>query len=262
MSNHHFIPYRAAAGASYDSDAQAVFNAMATEPDATRKGHINTLVTALKSAGIWTLLDHFVVMANTASADGLLDWKNPSTPFTLFGSASFVSDRGHTLGATGTNYIKGPTNMSALTNYQQDAAHIAIWSRTAAAASGTAYDWGNDGGATNFRGRIRASDNAFFWNVNGVAADTAITDGSGMLLCTRPNSTTVNAYRNGSAIAGTPDTGVSSAPPAFKPTVGWNNTVYAGSREFALFAIGGDVTSSQSGYYDAVSAYMTAVGAA
>lgn len=261
MSNHHFIPYRAAAS-GYDSDAQAVFNAMATEPDTTRKGHINTLVTALKSAGIWTLLDHFVVCANTASADGLLDWKNPSTPFTLFGAASFVSDRGHTLGATGTNYIKGPTNISALTNCTQDAAHVAVWSRTAAAAAGTAYDFGTDGGGTNFRGRIRTSTDGFFWNVNGVAADTSATDGSGMFLCTRPNSTTVNAYRNGVSMAGTPDTGVSSAPPAFKPTLGWNNTAYATSREFALFAIGGDVTSVQSDYYNAVSAYMTAIGAA
>lgn len=248
---------------AYDADATAVFNAMATMPDTTRKGHINTLVTALKTAGIWTLLDHFVVCANTAAADGLLDWKNPSTPWVTDGTPTFTSDRGYTVGRTSTSGLRGPANLTTLSQYTQDSAHVALWCRTAAADSVTAYDSGTDTGTANIRFRLRGSTNGT--NVALNHANVSIsptTDASGFWLSTRPSSTATRVYRNGTEQTGSPFTITSAAVPAHAPVLGRSGATYGMDREFALVAYGADVNSSEQAYYDAVSAYMTAVGAA
>lgn len=253
-------------GASYDADATAVFNAMATMPDATRKGHINTLVTALKSAGIWTKLDHLVVCANTAEADGLLDWKNPSTPWTAVNSPTFTSDQGYAGNGT-SSYLVGPTNLSSLTQYQQNSGHIALWSRTAtAAASTTAYDYGTTGASGSFLGVVRDSAGKATGRINHTTGTTStsngsVTDGSGFFVFTRTGSTEVRGYRNGTEITGSPMASTSTTRAAAPPSVGRHNTTYT-ARQWALIAIGSDVSAEQAAYHSAVSAYMTAVGAA
>ncbi len=243
--------------AGYDADAQAVFNAMATQPDATRKGHINTLITALKSAGVWSKLDHFVVCANTAAADGLLDWKNPSTPWTAVSSPTFTSDRGYA-GDGVSAHIIGPTTYSAMTNFTQNGAHLALWSRTA--ASGANYDLGVNAATSSVRLRLRNSSTiTAHINQTSGSYGAVVTDASGFFVATRSASTVGEVFRNGASILSI--TATSTSRPALAPTLFRYDATYS-SREIALLAIGGDVTSEQSAYYSAVSAYMIAVGAA
>src|SRR5687767_3636611 len=66
-----------------------------TAPDSTRRGHINTLIKALKDAGIWTKCDRIYVLAAHESTAARIDWKTPGTDTLAVGAApGFVADQG------------------------------------------------------------------------------------------------------------------------------------------------------------------------
>lgn len=50
-------------GSGYSAEAIAYFAGMSVQPDATRKGQLDTLITSLKSAGVWAKLDALYIMA-------------------------------------------------------------------------------------------------------------------------------------------------------------------------------------------------------
>src|SRR5882724_11855738 len=67
----------------FDTDALALFDAMVPAPNAARKTLINTLILALKSAGIWTRLDVLYVTAAHAAQPATRNWKAPTGTFNL-----------------------------------------------------------------------------------------------------------------------------------------------------------------------------------
>lgn len=97
-------------GESFDADYQAILNRATTLgytlPSASVQVKQNTLLTSLKSTGVWAKLDVFYVFAQDGgSAFGTLNWKNPNAnQSTLVNAPTFVSNQGFTGNGT-SSYI-------------------------------------------------------------------------------------------------------------------------------------------------------------
>jgi hypothetical protein len=73
--------YTKSSGGSYEAEYDTVLAAMTTDPDTTNKGYQNTLVAALKTAGVWSLADCIYVTAihTNGGGEAYINWKNPGT---------------------------------------------------------------------------------------------------------------------------------------------------------------------------------------
>lgn len=251
------------ASPSYEAESSALFAAMVPEPDATRKFHIDTFVKALKTAGIWAKLDQLHVLAAHSEQAALLNWKTPgSQALVKLATPTFEADRGITVGVGVTGALQGQTNLSALSQFQQDSAHKALWCRTANAGLGTDYDFGTANSSSTNRIRIRSSSNGSAWGVNNTVETGGTTDASGFWLGTRFSANDIAIYRNG-ALFDSSNARASVAPAASLPQIGRTGSVtYGDTRQFALVSLGADLNAEEQAYYDAALAYMTAVGAA
>jgi hypothetical protein len=94
--------YRSGGGSQFDTNYQAVLNQASTlgytAPSAAQQTLQNTLVTDLKTAGVWSKLDALYIMANDGSSDfGRLNWASPSAfELTNINSPTFTSNQGFT----------------------------------------------------------------------------------------------------------------------------------------------------------------------
>lgn len=179
---------------SYDADAQSLFDRMSPTPDATRKGHINTLIVALKAAGTWTLTDVLYVLAADVSANALLEWKgNTAYNAIANGAAAFVADRGYTGTSAGdylgTAYAPGTTSLG-MTNTD---CHMGCYVTTGTA--GTGVDMGH---STSWRNV--ASNTVTRASLAGTGFITGpVGNGPHHVSASRTSSTSAFCYRNGSA---------------------------------------------------------------
>lgn len=136
------------AGPSYDADAAAYFAAMTVQPDATRKGLINTLIVAGKANGWWLPLDWFVPIAAHDAQAGRLNARAPAKSLVAVNSPTFTTDRGYSgdgtssylgfgeaFGVSGSQYIQDNASFGAYCNQQNGAAgsspHVGQTSGTA-----------------------------------------------------------------------------------------------------------------------------------
>ena len=112
--------------AAYDSDAQAYFSRFSVDPGGSFKGYVNTFVLALKSAGVWSKLDHIGMFATPLTADSLLDLRDASASFSVAGTTTFTANRG--IAGNGTDgYVGFPEALGAAGNqFAQDLSLIHI----------------------------------------------------------------------------------------------------------------------------------------
>src|SRR5215213_2374639 len=95
-------------GVAYEAETTAIVAAMTSAPDATRQGQINTLVAALKTAGVWTKMDVLYILAAHHEQAGRVNWKNPGTlTASLISTPTFTTDRGYTSNGTSTSLNTG-----------------------------------------------------------------------------------------------------------------------------------------------------------
>lgn len=249
-------PYSVASAAAYSAEAVALFASMTSEPDDTRKGHINDLILALKGAGIWAKLDRlFILAAHDLQASGL-EWLTAISTLTQTGTPVFTADRGWAVSSTHT-INTGYNPSSNAVNFALNSAHFALWSRTSGAALGSSVDTGSIGIGQRMGGGLRSSTDTAAMRLNDSTTDTATsTDGSGLFVFNRPDSATKQIFRNGSQLGSNFSRSSTSVANTFFNTTGSNE------REFAAMAIGGGLTSTEiANYYTAVHDYMVAVGA-
>ena len=89
-------------GSGFDANYQAVLSRASSlgysAPSANQRLLQNTLITDLKTGGIWDKLDALYIMANDGSSDfARLNWASPSTfELTDIGSPTFTSNQGFT----------------------------------------------------------------------------------------------------------------------------------------------------------------------
>lgn len=241
-----------------NAEAAAVVAAMTTEPDNVRKAVIDTLVGALKTAGVWTKTELLYVLGAHDSQAARLNWKSPgSNTLTAVNSPTFTTDRGYT-GDGASSYLNSGINASALTVFLQDDAHAGVWFRTAGSTG--AYGLGTDSGsilrisgnlATNPERLVRINSST------NLTTDDNVT--TGHVVGVRRDSANQYSYRNG----GGESTGaqVSQARTAAPVTILRALTTYS-DQQILFGHLGGQLSSGEiTAYYNALNAYKTAIGA-
>lgn len=236
----------------------AEMDADGTAPDATRKGHINTLISTLKANGVWAKLDRLWVLAAHEETAALINWVAPGTDtLTKAGTPTFTADQGFTGNGTDGSLNSG-TNYSALTLFQRNSAHVSIWSRSNTQTAN--FDFGQDSGShlTGFRIRNAADISSVL--LNGGTYAPAQTAGNGHFISDRPDANNIITYRNGVAY-GAGGSVASSAPPNVVPCILRSLTSF-GTKQIAAVTLGASLGATDADdLYDALQAYMTAVGA-
>lgn len=246
-----------AASVSYTAEATTLFAAMSSQPDATRKGHIDTLIAALKTAGVWTKMDVFYVLAAHDSQASKLNWVSPST-FTAseVATVTFETDRGWTGDGVGGYLDSGfnPTTASS-PKFVQNSAHLGGWSRTAGTIAG------NDVGNTNAFVNYQSGASSGSYRVNQtIGSNTSGTSGQGHTIANRSTAGATQAYRNGASI-GTGSQG-STTPTNATLKIGTAGFGTFPVRQHAAYHHGSSLSAGEvSDFYTALAAYMTAVGA-
>ena len=133
-------------GVTTDADYQAVLDDATNEgfdlPSASQQVHQNTLVTDLKSAGVWDLLEGLWVYANDADTPDFAtyNWIDADATRATINNAIVHADDGFTsasgtIGSIDTNHIAGSSS-----KFQQYSASWGVYSNTAfSTASGNQY---------------------------------------------------------------------------------------------------------------------------
>lgn len=252
---------------SYLTESETLFAAMTSSPDTTRKGHINTLIGALKTAGIWAQLDLLYVMAAGNAHDAGLNWVSPSTfPLSPTNSPTFTTDRGYA--GNGTNsYLdtlwNPPVNGVHAT---RNSNHHMGWNRTSRAGADMAlYGTYTFDATDNLSCFPRLADDTLLCRNNGGYTGSGTSPGSsGMFIGNRADASGWSVYRNGSLIG--PISGASIALPGYTMLLlAWNADNTPGlfsTDQIAAFSAGGSIAGAEGAYYTAMNTYMTAVGAA
>jgi hypothetical protein len=253
---------------SYDADAQLYFDNVATQPSATQKGYINTLVLALKAANIFTELDRLWILAQEVEDNSYVSLVNPTS-----------TDLSWTVKPTWTQYQGFAGNASTMflktgyipsvdgVNYTLNDANIGVYSRTNVA--GTSTDMGCATAATVRALRIQAnrSSNDLIGTINASALENvsdSVPDGLATSSISRPNGTEVNGYLRGVLTDSSPNASTvgASVPNVEVYICGSNNNgslVNPSSNQLAVAWIGSD-GYSQLDMYNALQAYMTSLG--
>lgn len=246
---------------TYDADAATLFAAMTTPPTTARKAQINTLILALKAAGVWTLLDVFYVLAAADSQAARLNWKNPAA-FTALAvnSPTFAADRGYTGDGSSSRLRTQFTPSVNGVNYTQNDASAWLWNLTES-QDNTGHELGNTTTPRTFT-RIRNTSNQAVMAANSGSTSTTVANSVslGFFGTQRVSGTTVNVFKNGASL-GTSAPGAAAITATEQWICGANSTGFS-ARQIALAAWGASLTSKEAAFYSALLTYMQAVGAA
>lgn len=251
-----------------DSDAAAYIAAMTVEPTSARMGDINTLVTALKTAGVWAKLDTLYLLAAHDAQAARVNAKAPgSFNLTATSSPTFTTDRGYTgtgAGTTPGGYLSSGFNpATAGGHFALNDAHMAVWVRTASSSTtnGAMSEIGNGQAFISSKnataGQIvtRLNDNT----TTGVAAGTP--NSTEFFCLSRAGSGSYDRYHNGASL-GALSVASTSIFSDFVYLLRRGTTTYSDA-QISAASFGSALTSTQEAdYHTALRAYLVAVGAA
>lgn len=114
---------------AYETESTALFARMSVQPDSTRKSLINSLITSLKSASLWTKLDALYVLSAHDRQAGLLNWVSSSYTLTEpGGSLTYTADDSFAGDGVAKYFDTNFNPTSAAGKYAKDSAHIGVWS--------------------------------------------------------------------------------------------------------------------------------------
>lgn len=251
---------------SYDADASAVFGAFSVAADDERKNQIDTLVTSLKAAGVWSKLDSLFVFAAHHEQAARVDWKAVSRIATAVSSPTFTADRGFTFNGSSSYLALGFNPSTHGVNLTGTSGTHGVYSRTNATSDGSAY-----GATSSSTVNVNMFPRTVAGNLQGAlghaasGAQVAIADSLGLSVYER-DSTTAELFKNGVSVSNTTPSSPGSTAVNLELFIGCRNGSGAPTAyrpfEAALFFAGGVLTDTEQGdFYDAVQAYMTSVGA-
>jgi len=260
------------------SDSSAIaFIAAAGITDATQKVAINTLVTDLKSAGVWTkmkALYPFVGGSATSHKFNLKDPRDLAAAYTI----TFMGGMTHTSAGA----VPNGSNAYAIiplvpsTNLTNNSQHISFYSMTdrgsVVSAASPEAEIGNLSGGTGIPGTILAlnsrahnSSNAnyFLTRLSGGGYGhyglAPLTDTRGFALLSRTDLNSVNAYWNGSYYGQTAQTFIAHPQTLTMFYVHYSNSYSLKTCSFA--SIGDGLTNVEvTKLYTAVQKYQTTLG--
>lgn len=256
----------AGGGGGFSPEATALFAAMTSSPDAAHKTLIDNLIVALKSAGIWTLLDWFWAALGNQH-DSLLNWKNPAQTGTNVNSLTHTNYVGFSGADDVSKYMSTTYNLSTGGgNWARNAACVFAWSDQSSGGGGFAGSSAGVGaGGAVLLPRASSDDNSY-WYVNGTPYNTNA-DGAvsppGLWSANRSGASAEQLYLNGSAlhtgavastaiVSGTMDFGTYARGSAI--------VVSATGTHFKGGGLGGSLDATkQAALYGALNTYLAAI---
>lgn len=258
-------PLGQGSGASLDSDAQAFLTA-ASISDSTSSTATDTLVKALKDAGVWTKLRAiYPFVGGTASTHkwNLKDPRDLDAAFRLtFGGGWTHSSTGAKPNGT-TAYADTKFNTST-SGFTSTNGMLALYSRSDTVTSNP-YDIGNsDGADTKATILITRYNNnlAFFcFGTSGYSPNGGSQDGRGFFASNRVNGNS-EGYKAGVRIINQADTCTLASLSLYIGASNKDGTAsYFSDKEYAFAAIGDTLTTqNHADLYAAVQAFQTSLG--
>lgn len=248
---------------NYNNEANAyLFSTQIT--DTTQQVALNTLVSDMKTYGIWSKMKAvYPIMGTTATQQkfNLVDTQDTNAAYRL----TFAGGWTH----SSTGMTPNGTNAYANTNFnvnllQQNSSHFSYYSRTNSQS-------GHDAGAIEigtpfykrFEFLIRYTDNNSYNSLMMQSAQTAVavTDSRAFWLMSRTNSTQIKQYKNNSLWATNNQTSV--APFNALIYLGQSNgqTGFYSNKEVAFASIGDGLTDAEAAnFYTAIQNFQTSLG--
>lgn len=247
---------------AYSAEATALFARFTSDPGTTRKGHIDTLITALKTAGTWAKLDALYVLAAHDSQAACRNWITNSYNLTPNNSPTFTTDRGYTGNGSNATLSTGFIPSSAGSpKYVQNSATLGAWVLTNITAineyvigSSTSNVAGlnpRSNTANTLRGIINRTTALENFSTNATSV--------GLSILTRTSNTATTYYQN--TTSKSTSANASTGVPAVEIILlGFSST--ASNHQIAVGFIGSGFTSTEvTDTYNALNTYLTAVGA-
>lgn len=226
----------------------ALIARMTTKPNNARTKVIDALIKALKTAGVWAKLDVLQLYAAADAQAASLNWvTNNYNESTSAGSPLFTVDRGFTVDA---NLITPGWSPSFGVQYQQNSAHVGMWSNTATTNASAVV------GIASGDVKITPRDGSDLMNVavNSGTFTAANAAGTGWFTGNRPGANSMEAHRNG-ALLGSSGLASNARSGNF---IGIGNTTGC---QVSAFSAGASLSGADhANFYNAMRAYMTAVG--
>jgi len=263
------VGVRVASGGGNDADAQAFITA-ASITDSTQQSAINTLVTSLKSANIWTKMKAVYPFVGGTAVQHRFNLKDPRD---LDAAYRLVFNGGWTHSSTGAlpNGTTGYADTklipsSALTAFNL---HISYYSRTDSSNSsmiGLQDDIVSNGSQLYLAGD-KTTDYYSATNTDANRILVSSTNTTGYYIASRLTSQNLKAYKNGSQVGS--NTQISSGYRAnISMHLGfyWRNqfnvsNISYGNKESTFVSIGDGLTDTEAAnFYTAVQAYQTTLG--
>jgi hypothetical protein len=246
----------------FDPAAQALFVAMTTPPTPARQTIINTAIVALKSAGIWALLDVLYMLAAADAQAASLNWVAPSTfPITASG-CTFTADQGYTGGGATTNCLTSGYNPTNGPQYTMNSAVAGAYVRAATTLAST--DIIAFSGATLIVGNAVTPPTQYNTRINdGTNLLSGAVTMTGHFALLRAAATAKALYRAGASIA-TATTASTATGITFYLLSNTGGTGANANAQISFAYAGAALTDPQMGQMDSalVAGYLHSVGAA
>lgn len=244
---------------TFDPASDALFAAMTTPPSDARKTLIDTMIVALKAAGIWTKLDVLWVMAAADAQAGNLNWKNPGSQTLTPTNTTFTADRGQAGNGT-TAHIPTGVNFATLGgNYTLNSAQFGICinvAQTTDAAlmvSGSTFRMAATNAANAPNGRINDG--------TGLTSAAGASAAGNMISLRRTGASLRQFFTNGTQVAN--DTVAATAlPTTFTLLAAAGGASSWSNARLSMAYGGGALTDGQmTDLHTITRAYLSAIGA-
>ena len=255
-----------------DADAQAFITA-ANITDTTQKNAINTLVTDLKTANIWTKMKALYPFVGGTATTHKYNLKDPRD---LDAAYRLVFNGGWTHSSTGalpngtTGYADTKFTMSSVYPSTVTNLHVSYYSRTNSAnitMLGVQDDTVNNGsqiyllsnGSTDIYAAI---------NTDSTRVTTSATTSQGFYLASRESLSLLKGYKNGSYVGQqtTTQAGYKAQIPIYIGAGNYRSLfnvpdIFYGNKESAFASIGDGLNATEAAaFYTAVQKYNTTLG--
>ena len=253
-------------GRQVDTDA-SVFITAAGITDTTQKSAINTLVTNLKTYGLWDKMKAIYPMVGGTATTHKFNLKNPADSNAAFrlgfyGGITHNSNGVSFGGANGGAF----TYFNPFTNQAKNDLHLSVYARTRPTRLVNANDINpNTGYVAAGWTTLRATSNSSGYDLFGTS-DTAAgvasltTTAVGFSLGSRTSSTAIKIYKNATSASGT---GASHTADFLNTelTLNGGNYSYYSAANYAFVSIGNGLTDAEAAnFYTVVQAFQTTLG--
>lgn len=195
---------------AFEPEALALFARMEVQPDARRKGLINSLIAGLKQAGVWSRFDAFYMLAAHDAQAARLNWVADAYNLVPVNNPAFTVDRGYTGNGVNAYLDTGFNPVTSGGKFSLNNAHLGVWCLTDASEDK------NDIGNLNARIFARNSGGAISGRMNDNAAPTTVPivpTAAGHTLLTRQSGDSYRIDKDGLVVGSptNPSSGLTAA---------------------------------------------------